>query len=127
MSTTTKKELIERIAKQTGERRTTVKRVIQSFLNQMIHELSEGKRLEFRDFGVFEIKYRAPRTAQNPKTLERVDVPAKRTVKFKIGRLMKMALDGEADIDFSSSSDSHAGVTVVGHANGARKQEVTTR
>ncbi len=48
--------------------------------------------MEFRDFGVFEIRNRAPRVAQNPKTLERVPVPAKKTVKFKVGRLMKMAL-----------------------------------
>jgi nucleoid DNA-binding protein len=45
--------------------------------------------LEFRDFGVFETRTRAARTAQNPKTLERVEVPAKRTVKFKMGRLMR--------------------------------------
>ena len=47
--------------------------------------------------GVFEIRERAPRIAQNPKTLERVPVPAKKTVKFKIGRLMKLALEGEVD------------------------------
>ena len=39
--------------------------------------------------GVFETKTRLSRIAQNPKTLERVQVPAKRTVKFKMGRLMK--------------------------------------
>ena len=66
-----------------------MKRVVQSFLDKMIEELGHGNRLEFRDFGVFEIKDRAPRLAQNPKTLERVPVPAKRTVKFKVGRLLK--------------------------------------
>jgi nucleoid DNA-binding protein len=45
--------------------------------------------LEFRDFGVFETRTRASRVAQNPKTLERVEVPSKRTVKFKMGRLMR--------------------------------------
>jgi nucleoid DNA-binding protein len=39
-----------------------------------------------------ETKTRAARTAQNPKTLERVEVPAKRTVKFKMGRLMREKL-----------------------------------
>ena len=43
---------------------------------------------------VFEIRERAPRQAQNPKTLERVDVPARRTVKFKTGRLMKNKVEG---------------------------------
>ena len=38
-------------------------------------KLSKGNRLEFRDFGVFEPRTRAARTAQNPKTLEPVEVP----------------------------------------------------
>ncbi len=96
MPTTTKKDLIDRIAEETHQKRTTVKRTVQSFLNNVIRELSEGNRLEFRDFGVFEIRQRAPRVAQNPKTLEPVPVPAKRTVKFKVGRLMKQALEGSA-------------------------------
>jgi integration host factor subunit beta len=98
MSTTTKKDLIDRIADETKQKRTAVKKTVQSFLQNVIRELSEGNRLEFRDFGVFEIRERAPRIAQNPKTLERVPVPAKRTVKFKVGRLMKLALDGEIDL-----------------------------
>jgi len=97
MATVTKKELVDRIADATGTKRVVVKKIVQSFLNEVIHELGQGNRLEFRDFGVFEIRERAPRIAQNPKTLERVPVPAKRTVKFKVGRLMKMALDGELD------------------------------
>ena len=60
----------------------------------MIEELGKGNRLEFRDFGVFEIRERAARRAQNPKTLEQVDVPARRTVKFKTGRLMKNKVEG---------------------------------
>ncbi len=95
MGTTTKKDLIDRIAEETDQKRTTVKKTVQCFLDSVIQELSDGNRLEFRDFGVFEIRQRAPRIAQNPKTLERVPVPAKKTVKFKVGRLMKMALEGE--------------------------------
>jgi len=89
MTTVTKKELIDRIAKNTQAKRVTVKRIIQVFLDEMVEELSRGNRLEFRDFGVFETRTRASRVAQNPKTLQRVDVPAKKTVKFKMGRLMK--------------------------------------
>jgi integration host factor subunit beta len=55
----------------------------------MTAELCKDNRLEFRDFGVFETRTRAQRIAQNPKTLARVEVPAKKTVKFKIGRMMK--------------------------------------
>jgi integration host factor subunit beta len=98
MATTTKKDLIDRIADTTQQKRSDVKRTVQAFLDQVIDELGQGNRLEFRDFGVFEIKERAPRMAQNPKTLERVHVPARKTVKFKVGRLMRETLeDHEVD------------------------------
>ena len=92
MSTVTKKELIDRIAEKTQAKRVVVKRIVQSFLDEVVTELANDNRLEFRDFGVFETRTRAARVAQNPKTLERVQVPAKRTVKFKMGRLMKQKL-----------------------------------
>lgn len=96
MATITKKDLIDRISQQTGMRRSMVKDVVQLFLDQVTQELVDGNRLEFRDFGVFEVKGRAARTAQNPKTLQRVSVPPKRSVKFKAGRLMRERLEGEA-------------------------------
>lgn len=100
MSTITKKELIDNIADATGEKRVVVKKVVQSFLDSIVVELGKGNRLEFRDFGVFEIKQRRARMAQNPKTLQPVHVPPKRTVKFKVGRLMKQTLtDDPASID----------------------------
>lgn len=92
MATVTKKELIDQIADQTQAKRVVVKRIIQTFLDSIIDELGKDNRLEFRDFGVFETRTRAARIAQNPKTLERVKVDAKRTVKFKMGRLMKETL-----------------------------------
>ena len=92
MATVTKKELIDQIAEATGQKRIVVKKIIQSFLDGIIVELGKDNRLEFRDFGVFEVKQRRARTAQNPKTLEPVSVPPKRTVKFKVGRLMKQTL-----------------------------------
>ncbi|MCH8165606.1 MAG: HU family DNA-binding protein, partial [Planctomycetes bacterium] len=54
MPTTTKKDLIDQIAKETHQKRSTVKRTVQSFLDNVIREISRGNRLEFRDFGVFE-------------------------------------------------------------------------
>lgn len=95
MATITKKDLIDRISEKSGERRTVVKDVVQMFLDQITDELASGNRLEFRDFGVFEVKSRAARTAQNPKTLQRVSVPPKRSVKFKSGRLMRDRLEAE--------------------------------
>ena len=119
MATVTKKELIDRISDATGQKRVTVKQITQSFLDNVIVELGKGNRLEFRDFGVYEIKHRAARTAQNPKTLERVQVPPKRTVKFKAGRMMREAIsdlderaepvhaaqDGQADYQLSRGPD----------------------
>lgn len=94
MATITKKDLVDRIsARMTTCHRADVKQVIQSFLDSIIEELGKGNRLEFRDFGVFEVKERAARVAQNPKTLVPVKVPPKRTVKFKVGRLMKEQLE----------------------------------
>lgn len=92
MTTVTKKELIDRIADSTDERRVQVKKIVQQFLDEVIDELAKGNRLEFRDFGVFESKLRKARKAQNPKTLAPVAVPEKRTVKFKVGRLMKQKI-----------------------------------
>ena len=92
MATITKKELIDRIAESSQSRRVMVKKVVQQFLDEIVAELGRGNRLEFRDFGVFETKLRKARKAQNPKTLEPVAVPEKRTVKFKVGRLMKQRL-----------------------------------
>jgi len=90
--TVTKKDLVDRIAEQTGDKRIVAKRIVQAFLDEIVEELGNGNRLEFRDFGVFELRERAARLAQNPKTMEKVHVPEKRTVKFKIGRLMRERL-----------------------------------
>lgn len=87
--TITKKELVARIAERTGQTKVVARDILQMFLDEIIKELGRGNRLEFREFGVFEIKERAARKAQNPRTLEKVDVPSKRVVKFRVGRLMK--------------------------------------
>jgi len=95
MPTITKKELIDRIVESTHTKRVTVKTTIRHFLDEIVAELATNNRLEFRDFGVFEPRTRAARTGQNPKTLERVQVPAKRAVKFKMGRIVKQKLNSQ--------------------------------
>ncbi|MEZ6195968.1 MAG: HU family DNA-binding protein [Planctomycetota bacterium] len=102
MATITKKELVNRIAAKTGQTKVVTKQVIQMFLDDIIDELGKGNRLEFREFGVFEIKERAARKAQNPRTLQKVSVPAKRVVKFKVGRMMKEKVSGDTDDDFET-------------------------
>src|SRR5208282_5262706 len=119
MATITKKELIDRIAESAASRRVQVKKVIQQFLDEIVNELGKGNRLEFRDFGVFETKIRKARKAQNPKTLEPVAVPEKRTVKFKVGRLMKQKLSDLTGVKI----DDEAGDVVEMAANGADEED----
>ena len=89
METITKKELAYRIAAELGYRKVVVKKIIQQFIAEIISELERGNRLEFREFGVFEIKTRAARKARNPRTGDSVSVPSKVVVHFKAGRMMK--------------------------------------
>ncbi|HLQ38699.1 MAG TPA: HU family DNA-binding protein [Planctomycetota bacterium] len=113
MKTVTKKELVNLIADRTKSTKVVAKEIIQAFLEAIIDELAEGNRLEFREFGVFEVRERAARRAQNPRTLEKVDVPAKRIVKFKVGRLMRKRVSGEdvGDLDLDDEDDEDAPVS----------------
>jgi len=95
MATITKRELIDRITKKTQCKNITVKEIVQQFLDEITAELGKGNRLEFRDFGVFEVKERAARVAQNPKTLEKIQVPTRHSVKFKMGRVMRKRMNSE--------------------------------
>lgn len=88
-NTVTKRDLVQRIADSTGQTKVLVRDVIQRFLDEVAEELVRGNRLEFRKFGVFEVRWRPGRVAQNPKTLDKVQVPAKRVVKFKVGNVLK--------------------------------------
>ncbi|MFQ5654258.1 MAG: HU family DNA-binding protein [Planctomycetota bacterium] len=96
MRTITKRDLVQLIAEKTNVQQQKAKEVIQTFLDEIVGELAKGNRLEFRDFGVFEPKAKAPRLARNPRTGEKIHVPEKITVKFKAGRMMKERLQAAA-------------------------------
>jgi len=89
MATTTKREIAERVAQQTGLAQVAVKQIVQMLFDEIVNELAKGNRLEFRDFGVFEVVVRKARTGRNPRTGEKVAVPPKRVVTFKMGKVMK--------------------------------------
>lgn len=89
MATTTKREITERVAQGTGLPQVDVKRVIQMLFGEVINEVASGHRLEFRDFGVFDVVVRKPRTGRNPRTGQKVAVPSKTVVTFKMGKIMK--------------------------------------
>lgn len=94
--TITKKELVDQIAERNSLSRTKAQVIVQDVLDTVINVLSDGHRLELRDFGVFEVKTLAPRTAQNPRTLERVPVPERRSVRFKAGKGMREKIEAGA-------------------------------
>lgn len=87
--TITKRTIADRIAEGHDLGQVQTQQVIQAFLDEIVEELAKGNRLEFRDFGVFETVVRKPRTALNPKTLEKVQVKSRAVVRFKVGRVLK--------------------------------------
>lgn len=91
--TVTKRELVQRIADRTGQTKVLVREIVQQFLDELATELVHGNRLEFRKFGVFDVRERPGRVAQNPKTLAKVEVPERRVARFKVGSVLKQMVD----------------------------------
>lgn len=89
MATVSKKEIVKTVSERHGLTTTQTAQLVQVFMNQIIDELSRGNRIEFREFGIFELKRRKPRIARNPKTGAQVHVPEKTVVSFKPGKVMK--------------------------------------
>jgi len=104
--TIAKRTIAERIAERHGLGQIQTLQIVQAFLDEIIDELAQGNRLEFRDFGVFETVVRKARTALNPKTLEKVQVSSKVVVKFKVGRLMKEKVEKLLASEASGSESS---------------------
>jgi nucleoid DNA-binding protein len=84
----TKKEMAKAIAGEAGLTQHQVQEVVQRVFDGITETLVRDGRIELRNFGVFEVKERKPRKARNPRTGERVKVPAKMVVTFKPGREM---------------------------------------
>ena len=104
----TKQDIVDRIADRTGFKKLDTRRIMQEFLNEIMTELKDGNRLEFREFGVFEIKHRAPRKARNPQTGDTVTVPAREVVNFKPGRRLKEVAERVLEPQFANGSAQHA-------------------
>ena len=88
-STLTKRELVNQVARKTGMPQGVVAKSVQCMFDKISEALMRGERLEFRNFGVFQVKMRGARTGRNPRTGERVPIAPRRVVTFKPGRLMK--------------------------------------
>jgi nucleoid DNA-binding protein len=85
----TKKDLAKAIADELGLLQGQVQKIVQHVLDGITATLLNERRIELRNFGVFEVKKRKPRKARNPRTGEEVTVPARLVVYFKPGREME--------------------------------------
>lgn len=93
-NTTTKKQLIQFISQEKDIHPSDVRHVIQAFLDRMTECLSKGDRLEFRDFGVFEVVRRKQKVGRNPKKASvPIVIPARNAVKFTPGKKMRHLIE----------------------------------
>ena len=90
--TITKRELVIRVAEKSSMTQSDVARIIDETFESLARNLGQGLRWELRDFGVLEVKTRASRMGRNPRTGERVPVPARQAVTFRPGKEMRDAV-----------------------------------
>ena len=84
-----KRDIVLKISQDTQIKQVIVKEVVQRTFDTIFESLKDGKRIELRNFGVFQVKKRKKRIGRNPKTGEVVPVPERRAVVFKPGLDMK--------------------------------------
>ncbi len=85
----TKKEIVKTISEEIGMTQLKTKEIVQKTFHAIVETLVEERRIELRNFGVFEVRERKPRKARNPRTGDKVFVPAKFVVTFKPGKEME--------------------------------------
>jgi integration host factor subunit beta len=85
----TKKEIVKTISEEIGLTQLKTKEIVQKTFDAIVETLVEERRIELRNFGVFEVKQRAARKARNPRTGAKVFVPEKFVVTFKPGKEME--------------------------------------
>ena len=85
----TKKEIVKQISDRIGLTQLKTKEIVQLTFDAIVETLLADKRIELRNFGVFEVKLRKARKARNPRTGDKVDVPPKHVVTFKPGKEME--------------------------------------
>ena len=85
----TKKEIVRTISEEIGLTQLQTKEIVQKTFDAIVEALVAERRIELRNFGVFEVKRRAPRKARNPRTGDKVFVPEKYVVTFKPGKEME--------------------------------------
>jgi integration host factor subunit beta len=95
MKTMTKSELIARLAERNPRLvARDADEAVKTILDAMTVALAQGSRIEIRGFGSFALNYRPPRVGRNPKSGDRVQVPAKYVPHFKAGKELRERVDG---------------------------------
>ncbi len=106
----TKKDIVRTISEEIGLTQQQTKEIVQKTFDAIIESLVRERRIELRNFGVFEVKHRAARNARNPRTGRQVSVPEKFVVTFKPGKEMEarvMQLGDEAPPSPATSLAAH--------------------
>jgi DNA-binding protein HU-beta len=89
----TKADIVDRIAEGTGLTKIETKAVVEGFMTTVKQAMEEGRRIELRNFGVFEVEHRAPRTGRNPQTNEPVPIDARYEPVFRPSDKFEEAVD----------------------------------
>lgn len=98
MKTMTKSELIARLAERNPRLvARDADEAVNTMLDAMTDALAGGQRIEIRGFGSFALNYRPPRVGRNPKSGDRVQVPAKHVPHFKAGKELRERVDGNEE------------------------------
>ena len=107
MKTMTKSELIARLAERNPRLvARDADEAVNTMLDAMTEALSTGQRIEIRGFGSFALNYRPPRVGRNPKSGDRVQVPAKHVPHFKAGKELRERVDGHEPSDQTADDQS---------------------
>jgi integration host factor subunit beta len=85
----TKADLVEEVARVTQLTRKDSEVIVDTLFESVIKALKAGDKLEVRGFGSFRVRQRNARVGRNPKTGEKVEVPAKRVPYFKPSKELK--------------------------------------
>ncbi|HQR56885.1 MAG TPA: integration host factor subunit beta [Burkholderiaceae bacterium] len=102
----TKSELIARLAERNPRLvARDADEAVNTMLDAMTDALAGGQRIEIRGFGSFALNYRPPRLGRNPKSGDRVQVPAKYVPHFKAGKELRERVDGEEGTEVPGGDD----------------------
>ena len=87
-----KRDLIARIAQDTGATKSSAAAAVDALLDTMTHALKKGEAITFVGFGSFKTSLRRARMAKNPRTGNPIKIPKRRVVRFTAGKALKSAV-----------------------------------